>query len=576
MKKVKLNREQRQRSFNGRSLFVGLILVGGAIGLLSRAVYLQIVNEAFLERQADARHIRTAKLPAYRGTITDRNGEVLSVSTPVDSVYANPKELVKSPEVIPQLAKELGLNVKELNAKLSRNANKEFLFLRRHLNPSDAERVMAQEFPGIGLRREYRRYYPAGEVVGHLLGFTNIDDQGQEGLEFAFDHRLAGSPGEKKVLMDRRGRFVEDVESVSAPKNGQNIVTSIDLRIQYLAYRALKSAVQKNKAQSGSVVVVDVDSGEVLAMANQPGFNPNNRASFKAGSYRNRAITDIFEPGSSLKPLVVAAALESGKFQSNSYIDTSPGWVKVGPKQIKDKRNLGRISMETLLQKSSNVAATKLAMSLESEELWQTLSRFGLGQSTASGFPAESAGLLSHYSNWRPIGQATLAYGYGLSMTALQLAQGYAVFGNGGLQRPVSLLRVEQAPIARRVISEDVAKSVLGMMESVTQTGGTGTQAAITGYRVAGKTGTSLKATAGGYEESKYTAVFAGVAPVSNPRLAIVVVVDDPNAGQYYGGQVAGPVFADVASGAMRILAVPPDDTHSVRGRSLTLAEVAP
>jgi len=576
MKKVKLNREQRQCSFNGRSLFVGLILVGGAIGLLSRAVYLQIVNEAFLERQADARHIRTAKLPAYRGTITDRNGEVLSVSTPVDSVYANPKELVKSPEVIPQLAKELGLNVKELNAKLSRNANKEFLFLRRHLNPSDAERVMAQEFPGIGLRREYRRYYPAGEVVGHLLGFTNIDDQGQEGLEFAFDHRLAGSPGEKKVLMDRRGRFVEDVESVSAPKNGQNIVTSIDLRIQYLAYRALKSAVQKNKAQSGSVVVVDVDSGEVLAMANQPGFNPNNRASFKAGSYRNRAITDIFEPGSSLKPLVVAAALESGKFQSNSYIDTSPGWVKVGPKQIKDKRNLGRISMETLLQKSSNVAATKLAMSLESEELWQTLSRFGLGQSTASGFPAESAGLLSHYSNWRPIGQATLAYGYGLSMTALQLAQGYAVFGNGGLQRPVSLLRVEQAPIARRVISEDVAKSVLGMMESVTQTGGTGTQAAITGYRVAGKTGTSLKATAGGYEESKYTAVFAGVAPVSNPRLAIVVVVDDPNAGQYYGGQVAGPVFADVASGAMRILAVPPDDTHSVRGRSLTLAEVAP
>ena len=576
MKKVKLNREQRQRSFNGRSLFVGLILVGGAIGLLSRAVYLQIVNEAFLERQADARHIRTAKLPAYRGTITDRNGEVLSVSTPVDSVYANPKELVKSPEVIPQLAKELGLNVKELNAKLSRNANKEFLFLRRHLNPSDAERVMAQEFPGIGLRREYRRYYPAGEVVGHLLGFTNIDDQGQEGLEFAFDHRLAGSPGEKKVLMDRRGRFVEDVESVSAPKNGQNIVTSIDLRIQYLAYRALKSAVQKNKAQSGSVVVVDVDSGEVLAMANQPGFNPNNRASFKAGSYRNRAITDIFEPGSSLKPLVVAAALESGKFQSNSYIDTSPGWVKVGPKQIKDKRNLGRISMETLLQKSSNVAATKLAMSLESEELWQTLSRFGLGQSTASGFPAESAGLLSHYSNWRPIGQATLAYGYGLSMTALQLAQGYAVFGNGGLQRPVSLLRVEQAPIARRVISEDVAKSVLGMMESVTQTGGTGTQAAITGYRVAGKTGTSLKATAGGYEESKYTAVFAGVAPVSNPRLAIVVVVDDPNAGQYYGGQVAGPVFADVASGAMRILAVPPDDTLSVRGRSLTLAEVAP
>jgi len=569
-------KEEQQRSFNVRCYFAAFILVLGVVGLFSRAVYLQVVDEAFLEKQADARHIRVAKLPAYRGAITDRNGEVLAVSTPVDSIWANPKVLVNSPEQIPKLARMLDLNVKDLNAKLSRNANKEFIYLKRHMNPSDADKVMANSVPGVYVEREYRRYYPAGEVTGHLLGFTNIDDQGQEGLELAFDHRLAGSPGKKKVLKDKFGRSVEDIEAIRAPRNGQQIMASIDLRIQYLAYRSLKGAIKQHKARAGSAVVIDVYSGEVLAMANQPSYNPNNRSSFNASRYRNRAITDIFEPGSSLKPLIVAAALESGKYSHDSYIDTSPGWVKVGPKKIEDKRNLGRIDMSTVLQKSSNVGSTRIAMSLESEELWTVLSRFGLGQSTASGYPGESAGLLSHYSNWRPISQATLAYGYGMSMTALQLAQAYAVFGNGGLQRPVSLTRVDQAPIARRVVQPEVATAVLGMMEGVTQTGGTGTQAAITGYRVAGKTGTSLKATAGGYAEDRYTAVFAGLAPVSSPRLAIVVVVDDPSAGQYYGGQVAGPVFADIASGAMRILAVAPDDTHSVRGPNLTLAEVAP
>jgi len=576
MKKAKLNKEQRQRSFNGRCYFVAFLLVAGAVGLFSRAVYLQVVNEAFLEKQADARHIRVAQLPAYRGTITDRNGEVLAVSTPVDSIWANPQILLESPGQIAPLAKLLGQKTKDLNAKLSRNSSKEFVYLKRHMNPTDAEEVIAKNVPGVYVQREYRRYYPAGEVTGHLLGFTNIDDQGQEGLELAFDHRLAGSPGKKKVLKDKFGRFVEDIEAIKAPHNGQEIITSLDLRIQYLAYRSLKGAVQKHKAKAGTAVVVDVHSGEVLAMVNQPTYNPNNRASFQASHFRNRAITDIFEPGSSFKPLVIAAALETGEYKANSRIDTSPGWIKVGPKQIKDKKNHGRMSMATLLHKSSNVGATKIAMDLESEDLWNVLSRFGVGQSTASGIHGESAGLFSHYSNWRPIAKATLGYGYGVSVTALQLAQAYAVFGNGGLQRPVSLVRVEQAPIARRVVQPEVADAVLGMMEGVTQTGGTGTRAAITGYRVAGKTGTSLKAAAGGYAEKTYTAVFAGLVPVSNPRLAVVVIVDEPSAGEYYGGSVSAPVFADIASGAMRILAVPPDDTHSVRGPNLTLAEVAP
>jgi len=566
-------RGSHEPNFNARAYFAVFCLAVGSLGLFARAIYLQVVDEAFLERQADARHIRSATLSAHRGTITDRNGEVLAVSTPVDSIWVNPGVLVAAPEQIPALATALGLNATDVNEKISRNATKEFLWLNRHMNPSDAAQVLAKEIPGVYVQREYRRYYPAGEVTGHLLGFTNIDDDGQEGLELAFDHKLAGEPGMKKVLKDRLGRYVEDIESVKAPVQGQDIVTSIDLRMQYFAYRALQSAVKDHRAKSGSAVVVDVRTGEVLAMVNQPTYNPNNRASFSATRYRNRAITDIIEPGSALKPLIIAAALESGKYRENSYVDTGPGYVNVGSKKIIDKHNLGRINLQTILQKSSNVGVTKVAMSLESDYLWSVLTRFGLGQSTASGFPGESAGLLSHYSNWREISQATLAYGYGLSMTPLQLAQAYAAFGADGLQHPISLLKVEQAPIARRVIQPETADSVLRMMESVVQTGGTGTQAAIAGYRIAGKTGTSRKAAAGGYAEDRYAAVFAGLVPASNPRLAIVVVVDEPNAGQYYGGQVAAPVFSSIASGSLRILAVAPDNIQGAQHEALRLAE---
>ena len=548
------------RSFTWRLHLVGLCLAFAGLVLVGRAVHLQVFNKDFLNEQAAARHLRIAKISAHRGPITDRNGEALAVSTPVDSIWANPRELVQAPDRIPELARALDLDPEQLARRLARNMNREFMYLRRHMNPGDAAEIAALDIPGVELLREYRRYYPAGEVVGHLVGFTNVDDEGQEGLELAFDHWLAGRPGKKKVLKDSLGRIVADLESIETPNPGRILSASIDLRIQYLAYRELKSAVQQHGAKAGSLVVLDITTGEVLAMVNQPAYNPNDRAQFVADRYRNRAITDIFEPGSTLKPMIVTAALESGKYRADSRIDTSPGFIQVGAKLIEDQGNLGRINLATVLARSSNVGATKIAMSLEPEQLFDVLSRFGLGRPSASGYPGESGGLLSHYSNWRPISQATLAYGYGLSMTSLQLAQAYAVIGTGGLHRPVSLIRVSEAPIPRRVISAATSTAVLVMLEDVVGPQGTGLQAAVSGYRIAGKTGTARKFAPGGYAEDRYTAVFAGIAPVSNPRLAVVVVIDDPSAGEYYGGAVAAPVFSEVAAGALRILAVPPDN----------------
>jgi len=563
---------QRRSSFRARCQFAGLCLATGALVLVGRAVHLQVFDQAFLNGQADARHVRRVTLAAHRGSITDRNGEPLAVSTPVDSVWVDPGDLIGMPENIPVLADLLKIDRAELTARLTRSIGKDFLYLKRHMNPSAAKRIDQLNMPGVHLQREYRRYYPAAEVTGHLIGFANVDDVGQEGVELAFDHRLAGYPGSKLVLKDRMGRIVEDIERIDAPEPGQDIATSIDLRIQYLAYRELKKAVQQHKASSGSAVVVDVLTGEVLAMVNQPSYNPNDRSQYKASRYRNRAITDIFEPGSSIKPLVAAAAIESGKYSPNTRVDTSPGQIQVGAKLIKDKHNLGRIDLTTVLAKSSNVGSTMVAMSLEPADLWQVLNDFGLGRPSASGFPGESAGLLSHFSNWRPISQATLAYGYGLSITPLQLAQAYAVIGANGLQRPVSLLPVKQPPIARRVISERTANAVLGMMEAVVSDNGTGIRAAVAGYRVAGKTGTTQKFTTGGYLENRYTAIFAGIAPMTNPRLAVVVVIDDPSAGEYYGGSVAAPVFSKIVSDATRIMAIPPDDIGNVQDISTTVA----
>jgi cell division protein FtsI (penicillin-binding protein 3) len=413
--------------------------------------------------------------------------------------------------------------------------------------------------PSLNIQREYRRYYPAGEVVGHLVGFTDIDDKGLEGLELEFNHWLAGESGAKRVLKDRLGRSVENVESIRPPHHGKDLRTSIDLRLQYVAYRALKSAIQSNNAESGSIVVLDTHTGEVLAIANQPTYNPNDRSQMLPERYRNRAITDIFEPGSSIKPLVVTAALESGRYRPSSIIDTAPGYVRVGAKTIEDKHNLGRISLTTILARSSNVGATKLAMSLQPDQLWNTMSHFGLGSLTASGFPGESAGTLTHYAHWQPISQATLAYGYGLNMTPLQLAQAYAVLGSGGVMHPISLVALDKAGKGEQMVSKESANAVRRMLEEVIRPGGTGTGAAVAGYRIAGKTGTSWKFAAGGYSKDKYISVFAGLAPASNPRLAAVIVIDEPSGGLYYGGDVAAPVFADIMADSLRLLAVPPD-----------------
>jgi len=547
------------RRFVGRATlvlaFFGLI----ATALGARAVHLQVLNKDFLNQQADTRHLRTEKISAHRGTISDRNGEPLAISTPVDSVWANPRELAPAVDGVPKLARALGLDPQLLIRRITRSMDKEFLYLKRHLNPDQAAKVMALKLPGINIQREYRRYYPAGEVIGHLIGFTNIDDEGQEGLEYAFNHWLAGESGAKRVLKDRLGRSVENVESIRPARHGKELRTSIDLRIQYLAYRTLKAAIQSYNAESGSVVVLDVQTGEVLAMVNQPTYNPNDRSQFSAERYRNRAITDIFEPGSSIKPLVVAAALESGDFRPSSIIDTAPGHVTVGTKLIEDRRNLGRVSLTTILARSSNVGVTKLAMSLQPDQLWQTMTRFGLGSLTSSSFPGESAGLLTHYSHWQPISQATLAYGYGISVTPLQLAQAYATLGSGGRMFPVSLVALDQPGDGDQVIAPDTATAVRRMLEEVVRPGGTGTKAAVTGYRIAGKTGTAWKFAAGGYSEDKYISIFAGLAPASDPRLAAVVVIDEPAGELYYGSDVAAPVFADVMSESLRLLAIPPD-----------------
>ena len=552
-------KSQTARRFAGRLTLVAVTFVLVAVALLARAVQLQVVDKDFLNEQADTRHLRTEKISAHRGTITDRNGEPLAISTPVDSIWANPKELAAAVDRVPELAIRLGLDPDLLIRRITRSMDRDFVFLKRHLSPERAADVLALNLPGINVQREYRRYYPAGEVTGHLVGFTDIDDQGQEGLELAFNHWLAGESGAKRVLKDRLGRSVENVASIRPPNHGRELRTSIDLRVQYLAYRTLKSAIQMHDAASGSIVVLDVKTGEVLAMVNQPTYNPNNRAQFTAERYRNRAITDIFEPGSSIKPLVVAAALETGDYRPSTIIDTAPGFVQVGQKKIEDRRNLGRVSLTTILARSSNVGITKLAMSLPAEDLWSTMTEFGFGALTTSGFPGESAGLLTHYDHWQEISQATLGYGYGVSVTPLQLAQAYAALGDGGRMHPISLVALDAPGGGQQVIAADTATAVKRMMEEVVRPGGTGTKAAITGYRVAGKTGTAWKSGTGGYSQDEYFSIFAGLAPASEPRLAAVVVIDEPRGELYYGSDVAAPVFADVMAESLRLLAVPPD-----------------
>jgi cell division protein FtsI (penicillin-binding protein 3) len=561
-----------------RGTFLLACFALGAATLEGRILYLQLVNKDFLTAQANDRHVRTVQISAHRGVITDRNGEPLAVSTPVDSIWANPRELKPALDRLQELADVLGQDDEWLARRLTSNMDREFVYLQRHLPPSKSEQVLQLGLPGVGTLREYRRYYPAGEVVGHVVGFTDVDDAGQEGLELAFNHWLKGDNGSKRVLQDRLGRVIGDVEQVSAAKPGRDLRTSIDLRLQYLAYRELKSAVTETHARSGSAVVLDSTTGEVLAMVNQPTYNPNDRSQLEVTRYRNRAVTDIFEPGSSFKPFVLAAALQTGKYNAHTMIETSPGFLKVNGRMVtQDSSNFGRIDMTTVLAKSSNVGMAQVALKMDPADVWKVLSGFGIGRLSDSGFPGESAGVLNDSQHWRAVGQATISYGYGLSVTTLQLARAYAAIASGGILRPVSMLAIDSPPEGERVISADSARELITMMKAVVASPeGTGHRAAVRNYTVAGKTGTAWKSAVGGYSKDKYTAVFAGLAPASNPKLVVVVVIDEPQGKVYYGGDVAAPVFANIVTGALRVLAVAPDALPDVPLTVVAQARVIP
>jgi cell division protein FtsI (penicillin-binding protein 3) len=541
-----------------------------SLGLLWRAVDLQIIDNEFLQREGRARYLRTVSVPAHRGKIMDRNGVALAISTPVDSVWVNPKEIDTDSAEWSALVRLLGLDAQRIHKMIASRRGREFAYLKRHLPPAQALKAKMSAPAGVYLQREYRRYYPGSALTGHVVGFTDIDDRGQEGVELAFDETLQGVAGSEQVLRDRKGHVVEAVRDIDATRAGKDLYLSIDRRLQYFAFRALASAVKRHKARGGSVVVLDPVSGEVLAMVNQPAFNPNRRSDRVSSRFRNRAVTDLFEPGSTIKPFPVAGALQSGRFNASSQIDTRPGTFKVSGHTVRDVRNFGVIDLSTLIVKSSNVGATKLALAVEPQQMWQTLSRFGFGSKTASGFPGEVDGVLPHFFEWRDIHRATLSFGYGLSVTTLQLAQAYSAIANDGKLVPISMLRREQVPPAENIVSQPVARQMLHFLEAVTGDGGTGRRARVPGYRVGGKTGTVRKSIPGGYADDRYLSLFAGVAPISAPRLVIAVMIDEPRGKKYYGGEVAAPVFAEIAAGSLRVMGIAPDAADALQAASAT------
>jgi cell division protein FtsI (penicillin-binding protein 3) len=532
------------------------------VGLIWRAVNLQILENDFLQGKGEAVHLRDIKTPAYRGKITDRDGNALAVSAPVSSVWVNPQALDLNGRVA-VLAKLLDLPLKELKKKLSPATGKRFVYLRRRIDPHVAQQVDDLKIPGIYLQKEYRRYYPDGEVAAHLVGFTNVDDRGLEGLELVFNNKLQGHAGVERIIRDGKRRMVEHVDNIRSPEPGENIRLTLDRRLQYLAYRELKLAVAQQKAKSGSLVLMNPQTGEILAVANQPAFNPNDLSTLKRGQARNRAFVDVFEPGSTMKPFTVAAGMESGLYDMTTKINTAPGYMKVGRSQVRDHRNYGEIDLATLLLKSSNVGSSKIALTIPPENLWGLLNKLGFGRSPESNFPGEARGKLVSYEKWRPIERATLAFGYGLSSSVLQLAHAYSALANDGLLQPVRLVMPDSArdqQQGEQVMRPAVARKVRKMLEAVVSVKGTAPRAKVEGYTVAGKTGTVKKAVAGGYSEDKYLGFFAGMAPAKNPKLVLVVMIDEPRSGDYYGGLVAAPAFSRIMSGALRLLNIAPDD----------------
>ncbi len=552
------------------------VLVGG-LGMLFLAVITsaferQVMEKSFLRNEGKRRHLRVSEIPARRGMILDRNAEPLAVSTPVATVWGDPRRLVERPRAVRALARALRIDGTELMVRLTAKRERAFLYLKRRIGPKETaavQRIMDEHrLRGVGLESEYRRFYPSGEIFGHVIGFTDVDDRGIEGMELAYDSWLRAKPGKRLVIQDGHRRVVAEVERIKPPRHGRQLILSLDRRLQFLAYRELMRAVDKHLAIAASAVVLDVETGEVLAMVNQPAYNPNAKVGGRESARRNRALTDVMEPGSTVKPLVVAAALEAGLVGPRTPIDTNPGTLRVGSDTVRDIRNYGRLDTMGVLTKSSNVGVVKLALRMRKAVLWRLYDRLGFGRSTGVKFPGETPGQLRHFRNWRPFEHATLAFGYGLSVTTLQLAQAYGVLAADGIKRPVSLLKLPKRPAAERILSAVTARLVRTMLETVVSTEGTARLATIVGYRVAGKTGTAKKAVRGGYSSKRYQSVFAGMAPASRPRFVMVVMVDEPRGKHYYGGRVAAPVFAKVMEGALRLFNVPPDDP----GTTLLLA----
>lgn len=545
-----------------RFYLLGFFILAVVAGLMVRIIDLAVIERPFLRNQGDARSLRVINESAFRGMITDRNGYPLAISTSVFSIWLNPKEFISDPKSIHLLADMLGMKSNDIQLLLQRNKNKnrEFIYVKRQVPPPIAQKIKSLHMAGVYLQQDYKRFYPEGEVAAHVIGFTNIDDRGQEGLELAYNDWLSGISGKKRVIKDRTGRVIDSVQLLQKQKPGNDLVLSLNRRIQYLAYRELLDGVKKNLAVSGSVVVLDVKTGEILAMVNQPSYNPNNMAGQKKENFRNRAVTDIFEPGSTMKSFSVATALESGKYKPDSEVDTSPGWIHVGNHTLHDEHLKGVINLMQILQYSSNVGITKVILTLPPNQLWSFLQRMGFGETTGVGFPGEQAGKLVNRPVWKPLALATLSFGYGISVTTLQLAHAYATLANEGVKVPLSLVRVDKPPVGERVVDKNIAQEMMEMLKSVLQKGGTGEPARVPGYSVAGKTGTAWISENKSYQKHRYTSSFVGIAPASHPRLVVAVVIHDPQGKQYYGGYVSGPVFEKIMEGSLRILNIPPDE----------------
>ncbi len=541
--------------WRSRVLMFAIFVAFAALAI--RALWLQALSTEFLQKQGASRYARTIELPATRGKITDRNGQVLASSLPVRAIWAVPEDVSQAPaEKLKSLARLLGMSERDLKKRL--DVDRSFVYLKRQVEPEITEQVLKLGINGIGTQREYKRYYPDGEVMAHVLGFTNIEDKGQEGMELAFQKTLAGTNGSRRVIKDRLGHIVEDIESVRLPHDGRDLALSIDRKIQYIAYSALKESVEKHKAKAGGIVVLDARSGEVLALANLPTYNPNDRSRLSGAQLRNRVLTDTFEPGSTVKPLTAALAMERGLVRPDTVLDTDGGRMTIGRRTISDTKDHGNMTLSEALAKSSNVAMARMAMQMQPEQMWELYTSVGFGQAPKLGFPGAVAGRLRPAASWKQIEQVTMSYGYGLSASLIQIAQSYLVFARDGDMIPLTLQKSADQPIGRRVLSPKVAREVRAMLEAAAGPNGTAPHAQVPGFRVGGKTGTAHKLENGQYTK-KYVASFVGLAPISNPRIIVAVMIDEPSVGGYYGGQVAAPVFAKVVGNALRAINVAPD-----------------